>query len=69
MAVVDQDVDEHGNRAAAEEYVKYLYSREGQEIAAKCFYRPRTKEVMEKFAGRFAKVEMVTIDELGGGRR
>src|SRR6202023_3297532 len=40
VSVVDQNVDQHGTRKVAEEYLKYLYSRQGQEIAAKQFYRP-----------------------------
>jgi sulfate transport system substrate-binding protein len=40
VAVVDKDVDKKGTRAVAEEYLKYLYSEEGQDIAGKNFYRP-----------------------------
>jgi sulfate/thiosulfate transport system substrate-binding protein len=66
VAWVDASVDEHQNRPAAEEYLKYLYSEEAQELAAKDFYRPRSKEAMEKFPGRFADVQLFTIEELGG---
>ena len=45
VSVVDQNVDQHGTRKVAEEYLKYLYSKQGQEIAAKHFYRPRDPAV------------------------
>jgi sulfate/thiosulfate transport system substrate-binding protein len=66
VAWVDASIDEHKNRAVAEEYLRYLYSPEGQELAAKDFYRPRSKQAEEKFPGRFAKVELFTIEDLGG---
>ena len=56
-----------GSSAIAEEYLKFLYSPVAQEIAAKNHYRPRLKEVVEKYADSFAKVELVTIDEVFGG--
>ncbi len=67
VAVVDKNVDAHGTRAAAEAYLKYLYSDEGQEIVAKHFYRPRSKAVADKFKDQFKPVEMITIDEAFGG--
>ncbi len=67
VSVVDKVVDRHKTRAAAEAYLKYLYSPEGQEIAARNFYRPRLKEVADKYAEKFAKVELFTIDEVFGG--
>ncbi len=66
VAWVDASIDGHHNRPAAEEYLKYLYSEEAQELAAKDFYRPRSKEAMKKFPGRFADVQLFTIEELGG---
>ena len=50
VAVVDTVADRRGTRRAADEYVKYLYSPEGQEIAAKHFYRPRLEAVATKYA-------------------
>ena len=67
VAVVDKVVDKHKTRGAAEEYLKYLYTPEAQEIAARHFYRPRLKEVADRYAANFAKVELFTIDEVFGG--
>jgi sulfate/thiosulfate-binding protein len=67
VAVVDKVVDKKGTRAVAEEYLKYLYSPEGQEIAAKNHYRPRDPKVAEKYASTFAKLKLVTIDQAFGG--
>jgi sulfate transport system substrate-binding protein len=67
VAVVDTVADKKGTRAAAEAYLKYWYTSEGQEIAARNFYRPRDAETARKFEGSFAKVELFTIDELFGG--
>jgi sulfate transport system substrate-binding protein len=67
VSVVDKNVDKHGTRKVAEEYLKYLYSPEAQEIAGKNFYRPRDPKVAEKFASQFAPVKLFTIDEVFGG--
>ena len=67
VTVVDKNVDRKGTRAAAEGYLKYLYSPEGQEIAAKNFYRPRDAAVSAKYADKFAKVDLFTIDDDFGG--
>lgn len=67
VAVVDKVVDKRGTRKVAEAYLQYLYSPQGQEIAGKHFYRPRTKEAAEKFAKQFPKIELFTIDEKFGG--
>jgi sulfate/thiosulfate-binding protein len=67
VAVVDKVVDKHGTRAVAEAYLQYLYSPEGQEIAAKNHYRPRDPKVAEKYAASFAKVKLLTIDQAFGG--
>jgi len=53
VSVVDQYVDQHGTRKVAEEYLRYLYSKEGQEIAAKYFYRPRDPDVAARYAKQF----------------
>ena len=63
VAVVDSVVDKKKTRAVAEEYLKFLYTPEGQEIAAKHHYRPRDPKVAEKYANSFAKVKLFTIDE------
>jgi sulfate/thiosulfate transport system substrate-binding protein len=67
VTVVDKVVDRHGTRALAEAYLQYLYSPEGQEIAAKRHYRPRDPAVAARFAGNFANVKFFTIDEVFGG--
>jgi sulfate/thiosulfate-binding protein len=67
VAVVDKVVDRKGTRAVAEAYLQYLYSPEGQEIAAKRHYRPRDPQVAAKYASSFAKISLFTVDELFGG--
>jgi sulfate transport system substrate-binding protein len=67
VTVVGKVADKKGTRKVAEEYLKFLYSAEGQEIAARNFYRPRLPEVAAKYASTFAKVELFTIDDIFGG--
>ena len=67
VAIVDSVADKKGTRAAAEAYLKYWYTPQGQEIAARNFYRPRDAAVGEKYADSFAKVELFTIDDVFGG--
>ncbi|HPT87961.1 MAG TPA: sulfate ABC transporter substrate-binding protein [Bacillota bacterium] len=67
VTIVDKVVDKRGTRKLAEEYLKYLYSREGQEIVARNYYRPRLKSVAEKYETQFPKVKLFTIDEVFGG--
>lgn len=67
VSIVDKVVDKHGTRRVAEEYLKYLYSKEGQEIAAKHFYRPRDPDVAAKYAKQFPNISLVTIDAAFGG--
>jgi sulfate transport system substrate-binding protein len=67
VAVVDKVVDRKRTRAVAEAYVQYLYTTEGQEIAAKNHYRPRDAKVAAKYATRFATVRLFTIDDTFGG--
>jgi sulfate transport system substrate-binding protein len=64
---VDRVVRKRGTEAVAKAYLEYLYSPEGQEIAAKNFYRPRLEAVAQKYAGVFPKVPLFTIDEVFGG--
>jgi sulfate transport system substrate-binding protein len=66
VAVVDAVAEKRGTRAAAETYLNFLYTAEAQELAAKHYYRPRSPEVMARHAERFAKLELMTIDEFGG---
>jgi len=67
VSIVDKVVDKHGTRAIAEEYLRYLYSKEGQEIAAKHFYRPRDPDIAAKYAAQFPNIPLVTIDAAFGG--
>jgi sulfate transport system substrate-binding protein len=69
VAVVDKNVDKKETRAAAEAYLRFLYSGEGQELAAKNYYRPRDPDVARKHDASFAKVRLFTIDEVFGGWR
>jgi sulfate/thiosulfate transport system substrate-binding protein len=66
VAVVDKVVDRRGTRALAQAYLEYLYTPEGQEIAAKHYYRPRLAAVAKKYSGNFPKVKLFTIDEVFG---
>jgi len=67
VSVVDKVVDKRGTRALATAYLNYLYSPEGQEIAARHYYRPRDPAVAAKHAERFPQVKLFTVDEVFGG--
>jgi len=67
VAVVDRVVDRRGTRKAAQAYLEYLYTPEGQEIAGRHYYRPRLQAAAARYAGQFAKVKLFTIDEVFGG--
>ena len=67
MTVVDKVVDRRHTRKAAQAYLEYLYTPEGQEIAAKHYYRPRLESVAAKYAKQFPKVTLFTIDDVFGG--
>ncbi|CAJ0701140.1 sulfate ABC transporter substrate-binding protein [Ralstonia holmesii] len=67
VAVVDKVADKKGTRKAAEAYLKFLYSPQGQEIGAKNFYRPTDPAVARKHESEFPKVKLVTIDDTFGG--
>jgi sulfate transport system substrate-binding protein len=67
VSVVDKVVDKRGSRKAAEAYLHYLYTTEGQEIAAKNYYRPIDKAVAAKYARQFTRLSLFTIDEVFGG--
>ena len=67
VAVVDKVVAKKGTKAVAEAYLQFLYSTQGQEIAARHYYRPRDEKVAAKYASRFAKVQLFTIDQAFGG--
>ncbi len=67
VSVVDKVVDKRGTRKVAEAYLSYLYSKEGQELAASHYYRPRDPEVAAKYAKQFPAMSLVTIDGAFGG--
>ena len=67
VSVVDKVADQHKTRAGAEAYLQHLYTPEGQEIAAKNFYRPRLPGVADKYADKFPKIELFTVDAVFGG--
>jgi len=70
VAVVDKNVDRHGTRKLAEAYLEYLYSDEGQEIAARNFYRPRNAAVLAKYSSTLPKIPtLVTIADFGGWQK
>ena len=67
VSIVDKVVDKRGTRKVAEAYLQYLYSPEGQELAAANYYRPRDPKVAARYAGKFANVKLFTIDQVFGG--
>lgn len=67
VTVVDKVVDKRGTRAVATAYLEYLYGDEGQEIAAKHYYRPSNPQIAAKYADQFPKLNLITIDSAFGG--
>ncbi len=67
VTVVDKVANKRGTRAVAEAYLNYLYSEEGQEIAAKNYYRPTLESVAKKYESQFPKINLVKIDDVFGG--
>ncbi|MBL8420265.1 MAG: sulfate ABC transporter substrate-binding protein [Dechloromonas sp.] len=67
VAVVDKVVEKRGTRLTAQAYLDYLYSEEGQNIAARHYYRPRDARVAARYAAQFPKIKLVTIDDTFGG--
>ena len=67
VTVVDKYAKKHGTEKVAQAYLEYLYSEEGQEIAAKNYYRPTLDSVAKKYANQFAKVNLIKIDDVFGG--
>lgn len=66
VTVVDRVIKRHGTEEVAKAYLEYLYSKEGQDLAARHFYRPRDPEVLAKYAKQFPKIELFTIAEAFG---
>lgn len=67
VTIVDKVVDKRKTREVAQAYLEYLYSDEGQEIAAKHYYRPTNPKFIEQYAHQFPKVNLFNIDEVFGG--
>ena len=69
VTVVDKTVDKRGTRQVAQAYVDYLYSPEGQEVAARNFYRPQDARIAARYGKQFVKTRLVSIDKSFGGWR
>ena len=69
VTVVDKVVDKRGTRKVAQAYLEYLYSPEGQEIAARHYYRPQDAKVAAKYGKQFVKTKLITVDQVFGGWR
>ena len=67
VSIVDKVVDKRGTRKQAQAYLDYLYSDEGQEIAAKHHFRPRSEKVLNRYAASFKPLHLFTVDEVFGG--
>jgi sulfate transport system substrate-binding protein len=66
VALVDKNADKQGARAAAQAFLEYLYTPEGQEIEARHFYRPRDTAILAKYKSQFPVIPLATVDEFGG---
>ncbi len=67
VSIVDKVVDKKGTRKVAQAYLDYLYTPEGQEIAARNYYRPRLDSIARKYASTFPKIKLLTVDDVFGG--
>ncbi|QBQ15014.1 sulfate ABC transporter substrate-binding protein [Acinetobacter haemolyticus] len=67
VAIVDKTVDKNGNRQLARGYLNFLYSPQGQQLAAKHYFRPRNPQVAAKYAAQFPKVKLFSIHDVFGG--
>jgi sulfate/thiosulfate-binding protein len=67
VSLVDKVAKKKGTETVAKAYLDYLYSEDGQELAGKYFYRPRSQSALAKYGGQFSKLELFTIDEVFGG--
>ncbi|MGD0350196.1 MAG: sulfate ABC transporter substrate-binding protein [Verrucomicrobiota bacterium] len=67
VAVVDKVAKKHGTADVAKAYLEYLYSDEGQDIAGRNFYRPRSEKAAAKYADQFAKLKLITVNDVFGG--
>lgn len=67
VAWVDGNTEKHGTTETAKAYLEYLFSKEGQEVVARNYYRPRDKKVAAQYAKRFPKIKLFTVDKIFGG--
>ncbi len=67
VSVVDKIVDKRGTREVATEYLKFLYSDTGQEIAARHFFRPSNKDILARYASQYPNLQLFTIADVFGG--
>ncbi len=67
VAVVDKVAAQHQTTQVAQAYLKYLYSWDGQQIAARHYYRPRNRAVGAQFASQFPPIKLFTVDQMFGG--
>lgn len=66
VTAIDKNIDKHGTRDIAQAYLEYLYSKKGQEIVARAFYRPNDSETARKYAHQFPVINLFTVDEVAG---
>lgn len=66
VTVVDKVAQKHGTEAIAKAYLEYLYSPEGQELAARHYYRPRDAAVLARYAAQFPQLELFTLADIAG---
>jgi sulfate/thiosulfate-binding protein len=67
VAVVDKNAAKHGTTKVAQAYLNWLYSKDGQEIIARNYYRPRDVKLLAKYKKQFPKIKLFTINHLFGG--
>ncbi len=67
--MVDKVAERKGTTAVAKAYLDFIYTKEGQEVAARNFYRPRDSEIAKKYEKVFPKIELITVDQVFGGWR
>ena len=67
VAWIDKNTEKHNTTAVAQAYLNHLYDKDGQEIAAKNYYRPSDPQVLAKYSDKFLKVDLFTIDDVFGG--
>jgi sulfate transport system substrate-binding protein len=67
VAVIDHNAARHNTRPVADAYLRFLYSEEGQELAARHYFRPRSPSVAARYASRFPAIRLFTVDSIFGG--